>query len=153
MAIPQKLQSRLEDLYHLSNTTVGARLFTVTTVDPADQSFARIYSNLPDAYPVYGRKPADETEWSKHVLVEKQTFVANDYPTLRALFPDHALIRSLGCESILNLPIVQEDKVIGTINLLHEAGYYTEQRVADSRALHDPAAVCIVDFGANFSAK
>ncbi|MBF8288327.1 MAG: histidine kinase, partial [Candidatus Rokubacteria bacterium] len=39
---------------------------------------------------------------------------------------DHALILSLGCASVLNLPVVWDGRTLGTINLLHEAGFYDE---------------------------
>lgn len=40
------------------------------------------------------------------------------------MFHDHELIASLGCESILNLPVCHKGLVIGTLNLLHGAGWY-----------------------------
>ena len=57
----------------------------------------------------------------------KQTFVANDIDGIAAVFADHELIRSLGCESVINVPIVVAGEVLGTINCLHEAGFYTER--------------------------
>jgi len=42
------------------------------------------------------------------------------------VFFDHELIASLGCASVLNVPVVWDDRVLGTINLLHEAEWYDE---------------------------
>jgi hypothetical protein len=66
----------------------------------------RVYSNMPDAYPVSGTKPANETDWSRQVIGEKRTFVANDIDAIAAVFDDHELIKSLGCESVINVPII-----------------------------------------------
>src|SRR5204862_533853 len=40
------------------------------------------------------------------------------------------LIGSLGCASVPNLPVVWNDRVLGTINLLHEAEWYDETDAA-----------------------
>jgi hypothetical protein len=42
------------------------------------------------------------------------------------VFFDHELILSLGCASVLNVPVVWDARTLGTINLLHEAGWYDE---------------------------
>jgi hypothetical protein len=42
----------------------------------------------------------------------------------RATFADRALILSLGCESVLNLPVLWRGEVLGTINLLDRAQAY-----------------------------
>ena len=94
------------------------------TFDPRTRLAQRIYSNMPDAYPVSGTKPANPTEWSRLVLEEKKTFVANDIDGIARVFDDHELIRSLGCESVMNVPIIVAGEVIGTINCLHEAVLY-----------------------------
>jgi len=47
-----------------------------------------------------------------------------------AVFFDHALIASLGCDSVLNLPVVHGECVLGTLNLLHEADWYGEEDIA-----------------------
>jgi hypothetical protein len=60
------------------------------------------------------------------------------------VFSDHEIIRSLGCESVINVPITIGGKVMGTINCLHEAGYYTRERVEASEALKLPGAVCLL---------
>ena len=136
--------SAFDALCRLTQATVGAKLFTVTLQDPATGGSTRAYSNMPDAYPVSGTKPADMTDWSRQVLVLKRTFVANDIDSIAAVFPDHALIKSLGCESVINVPIVVGGEVLGTINCLHEAGFYTKERVEASEALKLPGALCLL---------
>jgi hypothetical protein len=131
-------------LWSLTDGVVGVKLFTVMTHDARNGMAQRIYSNMPEAYPVSGSKPANETDWSRQVIGEKRTFVANDIDGIAAVFSDHALIRSLGCESVINVPIVVAGEVKGTINCLHEAGHYTPERVAAAEALKLPGAVCLL---------
>jgi hypothetical protein len=93
---------------------------------------------------VAGRKPADETDWSRQVLHERRSFVANKIEDIAVVFPDYALIQSLGCESVVYVPVEVAGRVIGKVNLLHEAGYYTPESVAQAERLRLPAAVCFM---------
>ena len=141
----EKLPEQAFDaLWTLTRETVGVKLFTVMTHDGGKGVASRIYSNMPDAYPVSGTKPANETDWSRQVIGEKRIFVANDIDGIAAVFSDHELIRSLGCESVINVPIIVGGEVLGTINCLHEAGYYTPERVEAAEALKLPGAVCLL---------
>jgi GAF domain-containing protein len=128
----------------LTEAVVGVKLFTVMTFDSRTRMAQRIYSNMPDAYPVSGTKPANPTDWSRLVLQEKRTFVANDIEGISKVFDDYELIRSLGCESVMNVPIVVAGEVIGTINCLHEAGFYTPEKVRAAEALKLPGALCLL---------
>jgi GAF domain-containing protein len=128
----------------LTKEIVGVKLFTVMTRDGKLGHAQRIYSNMPDAYPVSGTKPANETDWSRQVIVERRTFVANDIEAIADVFYDHELIKSLGCESVINVPIIVGDDVLGTINCLHEAGFYTPERVEAAEALKLPGALCML---------
>jgi len=128
----------------LTRRLVGVKLFTVMTADTRGRSSERIYSNMPDAYPVSGTKPYNETYWSEITLNQKKTFVANSIEDIAKVFDDHPLIRSLGCESVINVPIVVAGEVIGTINCLDVAGHYTEERVEAAEALKLPGALAML---------
>jgi hypothetical protein len=128
----------------LAQDLVGARLFTVTTFDPVRREATRVYSSQPAAYPVSGTKPANETDWSAQVFGRGETFVANDIGAIAAVFPDHELIRSLGCESVVNVPVTLGGAVVATLNCLHAAGHYTPARVAASEALKLPGLACLL---------
>jgi GAF domain-containing protein len=123
---------------------VGVKLFTLMTRDPVEGYAERIYSNMPDAYPVSGRKPANRTRWSEEVIEQRRIFVANDIESIAGVFPDYELIQSLGCESVINVPIEIDGEVVGTINCLHEADFYTPDRIAAAEALKLPAAACFL---------
>lgn len=137
-------QASFDALCKLTKEVVGVKLFTIMTHDARTGEAGRIYSNMPEAYPVSGTKPANETDWTRQVIGEKRTFVANDIESIAAVFDDHALIKSLGCESVINVPIIVGGKVLGTINCLHEAGFYTKERVEAAEALKLPGAVCLL---------
>ena len=106
---------------------VGFRLFTLMTIDWQAGEAARVWSNMPEDYPVKGRKPLGEmTGWGRHVLDGRQPWIGRTAEDIRWAFFDHALIARLGCESCLNQPVIDGDRVIGTVNMLHEAGWYDE---------------------------
>lgn len=128
----------------LAERTVGHTLFTAMTFDRTTRGARRIYSNRPDAYPVSGTKPAPANAWADRVLVRREPFVANTIEDIAEFFPDHPLIASLGCGAILNLPVVVGNEVLGTLNCLNAAGFYTPDRVAASDALALPAAACFL---------
>ncbi|WP_376100590.1 GAF domain-containing protein [Roseomonas sp. CCTCC AB2023176] len=112
---------------------IGHRLFTILVADPEAGHSQRFYSNMPDAYPVGGRKPIAPTPWFARVLGEGDCYVGRSYDDIRDVFYDHELIRSLGCESVLNVPVRWDGRSLGTLNLLHEAGFYSEADVATGR--------------------
>ena len=128
----------------LTRQHVGAKLFTVMTYDDKRGFVRRVYSNMPEAYPVSGTKPANRTHWFEEVLENRRIFVANDIHAIAKVFDDHVLIRSLACESVINVPVEINGEVAGTINCLHEAGFYTPDKVAAAEALKLPAAACFL---------
>ncbi|MEZ5812187.1 MAG: GAF domain-containing protein [Rhizobiaceae bacterium] len=131
-------------LCDLSRRTVGHRLFTLMIFDDVTGEASRIYSNMPDAYPVSGKKPANESHWSRRVIEGRDTFVANDIEAIAEVFTDYELIRSLGCEAVINVPVFVAGRFLGTINCLDGAGHYTPERVAASETLKLPGAACFL---------
>ncbi|MDB5473386.1 MAG: hypothetical protein JWP99_689, partial [Devosia sp.] len=59
------------------------------------------------------------------------------------VFPDYPLIASLGCGSVINLPVLLEDDLVATINILDKEGHFTPERVtAAEERLAIPARLC-----------
>ena len=106
--------------------TLGHKLFTILRWDAERRESERLYTNQPAAYPVGGRKPMNPTTWSRRVLDERRPYVGRTAADIRAHFFDHELIASLGCAAIINLRVVWNGRVLGTLNALHEAGWYDE---------------------------
>lgn len=111
---------------------IGHKLFTLMAIDWPRGEAARIYTNMPDEYPVGGRKPLGAlTTWGKHVLEGRQPWIAYTADDIRGAFFDHDRIAALGCESCLNVPVIDGEtpdgpRVIGTVNMLHEARHFKE---------------------------
>ncbi len=114
------------------------------TFDAATGLSQRIHSSHPSEYPVSGVKPLSQGLWSRTVIDERKIFVANSIAAIAEVFPDHELIRSLGCELVVNLPAVFAGGVIGTLNLLDAPGYYTPARVAMVERLSPFAAAALL---------
>jgi hypothetical protein len=108
---------------------VGAKLFTLMTLDARTGLLRRVHSSHPREYPVSGSKPLSAGLWSHMVIDERRTFVANTTEAIAEVFPDHELIRSLGCGSVVNLPVAFSGEVMGTANALDAPGHYTPERV------------------------
>lgn len=115
--------------------SLGARLFTVTALDEEKALFARVFTSHPVEYPVSGTKPMERDGWYDMVVAGKRTFVANTPPEFARYFFDHALIVSLGLGSCINVPVVEGERVLGTVNILAEAGHFTPERLAAYGAL------------------
>ncbi len=140
----QQPETAFAALEALVKDIVGVKLFTIMTSDTREKLSERVYSNMPDAYPVSGTKPYNETHWSDIALTQKRIFVANSIEAIAEVFDDYELIQSLGCESVINVPIVVNGEVVGTLNCLDAAGHYTEERVKAAEALKLPGAICML---------
>ena len=64
----------------------NVRLFTVTVVDRTAGLARRAYSSHPVDYPVTGTKPIGNDGWSRRVLGQGQSFVANTTPEFATYF-------------------------------------------------------------------
>lgn len=127
----------------LASAEVGHILFTVTTVEMEEGVARRVYTNHPRQYPVSGTKPIHRDEWFHIVHDQRRSFVANTIEDIAKFFPDHELITSLGCGSVLNLPIFLRNELVATVNLLAGAHHYTTESVTAAEALLPvPASLC-----------
>lgn len=131
-------------LQALAQEIVGAKLFTVTTVDMKENVARRLYTNMPDAYPVSGTKPIVVDPWFELVIQGRKLFVANTLSEIAVHFPDYELIGSLGCASCVNMPVVVSGEVLGTVNMLDEEQHFSPERVARVEHLQIPAVAAFL---------
>jgi hypothetical protein len=75
---------------------------------------------------VGGRKTASVAPLMKTILGEGKPYIGRTRADIIAGFADHELILSLGCESVLNMPLMWKGQALGSMNLLHQAGWYSE---------------------------
>ena len=117
-------------LQMLAGTTAGFKLFTVMTVDMVKDVARRVHTSHPAEYPVTGTKPIHRDAWFDVVHRQQKPFVANTILEIAQVFPDHEKIWSMGCGSVVNLPVVVEGVLVATINMLHGEHFYTPEKVA-----------------------
>ncbi|GAB5504873.1 MAG: GAF domain-containing protein [Rhizobiaceae bacterium] len=137
-----RLFASLEDMFQRE---IGAIIFTCSTFNLATRQAKRIHTNQPDAYPLSGLKDVETSRWTETVLDRGETFVANTIDEIAQVFPDHGLIAELGCGSVINIPVLLGGKTLGTVNLLHEDGYFSADRVERAR---DHRSAAIIAFAA-----
>src|SRR5438270_9459609 len=114
---------------------VDAGLVTAMRHDEAASTVERIYSSNQAAYPVGGRKVKQESDWSRHVLVEHRLLVSAGDDAIRKHYNDHAIIFGLALHSCVNVPLVSGAKCIGTLNVLRAQAEWSDEQVTLARAL------------------
>lgn len=132
---PSQPQASFAAIEKATAAAIGQILFTVLLRHEVTGEAERFWTSHPKEYPVGGRKPLNPTFWTEHVLKQQRPYLGNDHEAVKAVFFDHELIRSLGCESVLNIPVVWNGRSLGTINLLHKAGWYREEDIAIGQAI------------------
>ncbi|WP_226779945.1 GAF domain-containing protein [Oceaniglobus trochenteri] len=115
-------------LHRLADALIGAKLFTVMRVDMEAGLARRSYTSDAENYPGSGTKPIQQDSWFDVVNGRHELFVANTLADIARVFPDHELIGSLGCGSVINLPVLRGGALIGTVNMLDVEGNYTPER-------------------------
>lgn len=128
----------------LARRVIGAKLFTTMTVDMKNEVARRAYTSDPVSYPASGTKPIRYDSWFDIVHKERRSFVANTIDDIAKVFPDYELIDSLGCQSVVNIPVEVGGELLGTVNCLDVAGHYTPERVAASELLKMPARLAFL---------
>src|SRR5215207_7692689 len=127
---------------------IGHRLFTVLAVNLEKNENRRYYSNRPREYPVGGVKPIVQDSPITHkVMLDGICHINHDYAQLSRVFFDHELIRSLGCESSINVPVRWNGRTVGMLNLLHRSGWYRDEDIPTLSifaALATPALQAII---------
>jgi hypothetical protein len=108
-------------------------LCTVNRLDAQQLRLTRLYSSNPAAYPPGGTKDKRCTAWGRQVLVDRRVFVGEGADAIRASFDDHDAIARLSLRSVVNVPVVFEQRCLGTLNLLMQAAGVTPAQVQFAR--------------------
>jgi hypothetical protein len=116
-AVWQVMERALSEVY-------GQRLFTVLAYDEQSSRLGRLHSNRPDINPVGRFKRVTQSVWVDHVLRRGEVFTGSTREDIRAVFSEYEVLWSIGCESVLNIPVRKSGVTIGTMNLLAGAGQY-----------------------------
>ena len=106
-----------------------ARLFghtalTVNRYDAARDESERVYSSVPNVFPLGGRKRRKTNGWSERVIDRGEIHVGSNAAEIAAVFDDHALIAELGCAAIMNIPVRYDGRTLGSFNLMGPVGQF-----------------------------
>lgn len=140
VAAPER-HTLLACLDRLLDLHVGHKLFTALQYRHAEGLAIRLYSSRPDAYPPSGSKQIGGAPALTRMFETGRAQLAPDAAAVRADFLDASSIFGLGCESVLNVPVMHRGQLLGQINLLHEANYFLPHHVAVASTLAQMAAV------------
>ena len=127
----------------LAQATIGAKLFTVMAMDMDKGLTRRAYTSDP-LFPETTAKPIFYDEWLDTIYRQRKLFVANTIADLARVFPDSERIASIGCGSVINIPVFVGGKLCGTVNCLDAEQHYTPERVEMSKLLALPAKVAFL---------
>ena len=116
-------------LDHAIKKIIGHKLFTLMVNDKKVKYVERVYSNNRKIYPLLGTKPIPKNNWTKRVYSQKKEFLAKDFNEIKKLFFDYEIIESLGCGSIINVPVIYNKKILGTLNILHKDKFYNKSSI------------------------
>jgi len=128
--------------------TIGHRLFTILIHHRVARESERIYSNMAEAYPLMGRKPITNSPWMQQVMERGQPYIGCHADDIRDVFFDHALILSLGCHSVLNMPLRWQGQTLGTLNMLHQENWYAAHHIELARVFAQlalPAVLALIE--------
>jgi hypothetical protein len=136
-------QAAFAALHAAAERLVGARLFTVLAFDFPHNRARRPYSSDEEIYPTGAGDPIGTTIW-EHTLIEKrEPLVLNSPAAMATLLPNVEQLVRLGCAAMLNLPVVMAGQTLGALNMLHDNGRYTAERIEAAMTLA-PAAAAIL---------
>ncbi|MDR8414069.1 GAF domain-containing protein [Nonomuraea sp. 3-1Str] len=126
----------LRDVEDRVREEVGVRLFTVLAWIPERSALRRVHSSHPEEYPVGGEKTVEVARgWLARCVEARLPYLGPDRAAVREIFADHELIESLGCGSVINVPVVDGGRVLGVLNILDAEGSYDEESVAAAESL------------------
>jgi hypothetical protein len=118
---------------------VGVILFTVLHFTADGARMERVYSSHPTEYPVGGSKDVATEVSPDWIAVSRDAgapYFGATPADLERIFADAELIRSLGCGSILNVPLKDSaGRTWGTVNLCAAEGSYSPEKIDRALAI------------------
>jgi hypothetical protein len=134
LAMAMRVKHQPEEIFRavhaVAASAIGAKLFTIMSYDAEHHEVERVYTNMPDVYPLGGRKQKRGTAWSRQILEDLRPFRAETMQGIRDAFDDHSVMTGMGLGSILNIPIAYDGICVGTMNMTHVESWYTHRHEA-----------------------
>ncbi len=122
---------------------LGPGLLTINLWRPDSRQVVRQWSSDPAAYPVGGSKRKGDTPWTRQLLERAEVFVGEGDAALAEVFDDVATIRALGLRAVVNVPVGERGRCIGTFNYLSPRSAWQPDEVQTLRRLADLAAPAV----------
>ncbi len=118
-----------------TSALLGPGLLTINAYAPATSEVVRLWSSDPASYPVGGRKSKGDTPWTRQVLHRGEVYVGEGDAALAEVFDDVETIRGLGLSAVVNVPVCQHGRCVGTFNFLAARHAWTPVEVTTLRLL------------------
>lgn len=116
---------------------VDFKLFTILGFEHSYRIVSRLYSSDPDNFVVGGHKLLGNTEWGREVLINGRTLIAQNKADLIRIFPDHDVLLKMGLGSAANIPVKSGGKTVAMLNMIHEEGFYSPEKIAPAVHIAD----------------
>ena len=122
-------------LDNILNDFIGHKLFTILKFDKINSKLERIYTSNPREYPLQGKKDVIKNFWQVQVLEKGIAYIGYNSQDIKNSFSDFDLIKKLGCSSVLIIPVKSGGNIKGSVNLLHEESWYSNNHVEIAQSL------------------
>ena len=122
-------------LDNILNDFIGHKLFTILKFDKINSKLERIYTSNPREYPLQGKKDVIRNFWQVQVLEKGIAYIGYNFQDIKTSFSDFDLIKKLGCSSVLIIPVKSGGNIKGSVNLLHEESWYSNNHVKIAQSL------------------
>ena len=122
-------------LDNILNDFIGHKLFTILKFDKINSNLERVYTSKPREYPLQGKKDVIRNFWQVQVLEKGIAYIGYNSQDIKNSFSDFDLIKKLGCSSVLIIPVKSGDNIKGSVNLLHEESWYSNNHVKIAQSL------------------
>ena len=122
-------------LDNILNDFIGHKLFTILKFDKINSKLERIYTSNPREYPLQGKKDVIRNFWQVQVLEKGIAYIGYNSQEIKNSFSDFDLIKKLGCSSVLIIPVKSGGNIKGSVNLLHEESWYSNNHVEIAQSL------------------
>jgi len=115
-ALPDQPDAAFRALDNVVDRLFG-RLFTTILKVEEEVWSRRIFTSVPDEYPLSGRKPLPYNDRTKLIYEERKPYFAVGHDRINAEYPGAAIVIGLGCDTLTNIPIIYDGKVLGALNV------------------------------------
>lgn len=101
------------------------------SADPqnAYRAVERTYSSHEALYPIGGRKKNLDGPWGQKVVDRAEPLISHNDADIKAMFADFETLRSMGISGMINIPIMADGVVIGSVNISGDEGQFSEADV------------------------